>query len=178
VHAWKACVPKGTGGSNPPPSVPQVKPREKAQTHNDSHNGDCVGYCVGYLSFHMADSDAQRWGRLGGHARAMSLSPAERTESARRAAQARWGEGWLLSYEQWKKLGDAGIADLVKAIRKMPGASRSISVDDYKKMSNYQKSLFLHNKGTVQRPTMTREAFEQLSPRLRLEYITGGGKLE
>ena len=21
VHAWKACVPKGTGGSNPPPSV-------------------------------------------------------------------------------------------------------------------------------------------------------------
>src|SRR5262249_20017330 len=22
VHAWKACVPKGTGGSNPPPSAP------------------------------------------------------------------------------------------------------------------------------------------------------------
>ena len=21
VHAWKACVPKGTGGSNPPPSA-------------------------------------------------------------------------------------------------------------------------------------------------------------
>jgi hypothetical protein len=24
VHAWKACVPKGTGGSNPPPSVSHV----------------------------------------------------------------------------------------------------------------------------------------------------------
>ena len=23
VHAWKACVPKGTGGSNPPPSATQ-----------------------------------------------------------------------------------------------------------------------------------------------------------
>src|SRR4029077_10613009 len=30
VHAWKACVPKGTGGSNPPPSVPLVMARQVA----------------------------------------------------------------------------------------------------------------------------------------------------
>jgi hypothetical protein len=27
VHAWKACVPKGTGGSNPPPSGPASRLR-------------------------------------------------------------------------------------------------------------------------------------------------------
>src|SRR2546423_12517084 len=27
VHAWKACVPKGTGGSNPPPSARLVRSR-------------------------------------------------------------------------------------------------------------------------------------------------------
>jgi len=35
VHAWKACVPKGTGGSNPPPSaIKPVYPSKARRTNN------------------------------------------------------------------------------------------------------------------------------------------------
>ncbi len=35
VHAWKACVPKGTGGSNPPPSALQLALAPRALIRND-----------------------------------------------------------------------------------------------------------------------------------------------
>src|SRR5881396_388436 len=38
VHAWKACVPKGTGGSNPPPSVSIVDRARKVACITVSHN--------------------------------------------------------------------------------------------------------------------------------------------
>jgi hypothetical protein len=38
VHAWKACVPKGTGGSNPPPSAPIVERVREIDCITVSHN--------------------------------------------------------------------------------------------------------------------------------------------
>ena len=75
----------------------------------------------------MADPDAQRLGRLGGFARAMALTPAERQASARRAAQARYAEMSdkpLITFEQRTKLGPEGISEIVDYIKQIvPGKS-------------------------------------------------------
>src|SRR2546421_9570146 len=36
VHAWKACVPKGTGGSNPPPSAMSEDGRQQLNSNNST----------------------------------------------------------------------------------------------------------------------------------------------
>jgi hypothetical protein len=88
----------------------------------------------------MADTGAQRLGRLGGHARAMVLSPAERQESARNAAVARWqgdvemsGKP-LITYDQWRKLGPERLAEILDYIKKaVPGRSGlNLSVAQYR----------------------------------------------
>jgi hypothetical protein len=60
VHAWKACVPKGTGGSNPPPSAPLVERAREADCITVSHNKvadfNGVQRCVAKSSFRIAHS--------------------------------------------------------------------------------------------------------------------------
>jgi hypothetical protein len=81
----------------------------------------------------------------------MALSPRERTESARKAAQARWQGGWemsgkpLLTFEEWSRLGPDGIDEIVRYIKRAaPGKSvLSLSVSEYRALSNFSKAIQL-----------------------------------
>src|SRR5437773_2550006 len=60
VHAWKACVPKGTRGSNPRPSAPLAERAQEGDCITISHNNDAdfnaVQRCVAKSSFRIAHS--------------------------------------------------------------------------------------------------------------------------
>src|SRR5205814_5182357 len=63
VHAWKACVPKGTGGSNPPPSVSLVSRARGAAwiTGSDNNAVDfqlCSALCADVVARKFARRSA------------------------------------------------------------------------------------------------------------------------
>jgi hypothetical protein len=83
----------------------------------------------------------------------------------------------VLSLTDCEKLDQAQVAELVKSIRQMPGKSLTLSVAEYRALTNFSKGMFLHKGGRVTRRTMAREAFEKLTPRSRMEFMKQGGKL-
>jgi hypothetical protein len=124
----------------------------------------------------MPDSAAQILGRKGGLATARSLTPEQRSENARNAANARW----YLTYEQWKRLGDDGMAELLDYIKTAPLKARlTLSVAEWRALSNYSKAMALHRGMRVQHPHMARSDFERLSAGAKAKFINEqGGKVD
>jgi hypothetical protein len=86
VHAWKACVPKGTGGSNPPPSVALVKCQREIKSITVLHSNSAeIRPCLPMS--HNAGNGAQlgrgtrQRFRIGLHARG-SCTKKDASESA------------------------------------------------------------------------------------------------
>jgi hypothetical protein len=134
----------------------------------------------------FSNRNAQLLGRKGGYARAVSLTAAERTESARRAAFSRWQRDVemsgkpLITFEQWTQLGPAGIDEILRYIKQsVPGKSGlSLSLAQYRALTGRMKCMFLHKKGRIKRPTMSRDAFERLSPGKQMGFMRDGGVVD
>jgi hypothetical protein len=129
----------------------------------------------------MAGLTTQELGRL----LACSNSPEQRSENARHAAQARWSGGtsdkpFTLTYDQWKRLGDDGLQEICDYIKTAPGKARlTLTVAEWRVLSNWSKAMFLHKGGRVNRPRKTRAEFDQLTPREKANFINQeGGKVE
>jgi hypothetical protein len=87
-------------------------------------------------------------------------------------------EPHVISLSEAAKLDQGQVAEFVKSISKMPGKSLTLSVAEYRVLTNFQKSMFLHKGGKLSRPKMTRAAFDQLTPGQKLNFVKNqGGKL-
>jgi hypothetical protein len=85
----------------------------------------------------------------------------------------------VISLSQVAKLHERGQVDeLIKAISRMGGKSElTLSVGEYRALTNFQKGMFLHKGGGLKRPSMTRAEFDHMTPRQKTNFIRDGGKL-
>jgi len=86
-------------------------------------------------------------------------------------------ERHAISFSEAAKLDQGQVSELVRSIRKMPGKSLSLSVAEYRALTNFQKGMWLHKGGRIQRPSMTRADFDQLTAGRKMKFIKQGGKL-
>ena len=87
-------------------------------------------------------------------------------------------ERHMISLSEAAQLGQDGVAELVKSIRKAPAKSGlTLSIAEFRALTGYQKGLFLAKTGKLTRPKMKRADFQKLSPRDQSKFCVDGGRL-
>jgi hypothetical protein len=86
----------------------------------------------------------------------------------------------IFSFKEIGELVDQGkIDELLKLIRTSPAkAELTLSIAEYRALTNFQKCIYLHKKGGIKRQTLTRAAFDELTPGRKMKFVKEGGKVE